>query len=107
MIEVLCAVDAAARDLSIDYFVAGAIARDIVLLNVFGIDTIRATRDIDLAVHVASWDQFAALKARLVESHGFVRANGAPQRLHYSMYPVDLVPFGGVVEPNGNIEWPP
>lgn len=107
-VEVLCAVDSAARDLAIDYFVAGAMARDIVLLNVLGFDTLRATRDIDLAVNVSSWDQFDALKTRLIDSHGFSMGNGAAQRVYYeSVYPVDLVPFGGVVEDDGNISWPP
>jgi predicted nucleotidyltransferase len=106
-VEVLSAVDSAARDLAIGYFVAGAMARDIVLLNVFGFDTMRATRDIDLAVHVSGWDQFDALKTRLIDSHGFSRATGVAQRLYYSVYLVDLVPFGGVVESDGNINWPP
>lgn len=107
-VDVLCAVDSAARDLAIDYFVAGAMARDIVLLNVLGFDTLRATRDIDLAVNVSSWDQFDALKARLIDSHGFSTGNGAAQRVYYaSVYPVDLVPFGGIVEDDGNISWPP
>lgn len=107
-VEVLCAVDSAARDLAIDYFVAGAMARDIVLLNVLGFDTLRATRDIDLAVSVSGWDQFDALKTRLIDSHGFSTGNGASQRVYYAaVYPVDLVPFGGVVEDDGNISWPP
>ncbi|MFO1406547.1 MAG: nucleotidyl transferase AbiEii/AbiGii toxin family protein [Steroidobacteraceae bacterium] len=107
-VEVLCAVDSAARDLAIDYFVAGAMARDIVLLNVRGFDTLRATRDIDLAVSVSGWDQFDALKTRLIDSHGFSTGNGATQRVYYAaVYPVDLVPFGGVVEDDGNISWPP
>lgn len=107
-VEVLSAVDSAARDLAIGYFVAGAMARDIVLPNVSGIDTIRATRDIDLAVHVSGWDHFDALKMRLIDSHGFSMGNGAAQRMYYwSAYPVDLVPFGGVVENDGNIKWPP
>jgi predicted nucleotidyltransferase len=107
-LEVLSAVDSAARDLAIRYFVAGAMARDIVLLNIFGIDTIEATRDIDLAVHVSGWDQFDALKMRLIDSHGFSLGNGAAQRVYYaSTYPVDLVPFGGVIEKDGNINWPP
>lgn len=107
-IEVLRAVHAAASDLAIGYFVAGAMARDIVMLNVFGFDTIRATRDLDLAVHVSGWDQFDALEQRLVDSHRFSVANSTVQRLYYSVtYPVDLVPFGGVVELDGNINWPP
>lgn len=64
-VEVLSAVDSVARELAIGYFVAGAMARDIVLLN-------------------------------------------AAQRVYYaSIYPVDLVPFGGVVENDGNLVWPP
>ena len=107
-VEVLRAVDAAARDLAIGYFVAGAMARDIVLLNVFGFDTIRATRDLDLAVHVSGWDQFNALKKRLIDAHRFSMANSAVQKVYSpSQYPVDLVPFGGVVERDGNIKWPP
>ena len=107
-VEVLRAVNAAARDLAIDYFVAGAMARDIVLLNVLGFDTLRATRDIDLAVNVSGWDQFDALKMRLIDSHGFSMGNGAAQRVYYaSAYPVDLVPFGGVVGNDSNIKWPP
>jgi predicted nucleotidyltransferase len=107
-VEVLSAVDSAARDLDIGYFVAGAMARDIVLLNVFGFETIRATRDIDLAVHVSGWGQFDALKMRLIASHDFSMGEGAAQRVFYSgIYPVDLVPFGGVVEKDGSINWPP
>jgi predicted nucleotidyltransferase len=107
-VEVLSAVNAAARDLAIDYFVAGAMARDIVLLNVLGFDTLRATRDIDLAVNVSGWDQFDALKNRLIDSHGFSKGNAAAQRVYYaSVYPVDLVPFGGVVDIDSNIKWPP
>ncbi len=107
-IEVLRAVDAAATALAIPYFVAGAMARDIIMLNVFGFDTIRATRDLDLAVHVAGWDQFAALKKRLIDCNRFSPVSGSEQKLHYdSTYPVDLIPFGGVVESDGNINWPP
>ena len=108
IVEVLTAIDRAARDLGISYFVAGAMARDLVLHHVFAFDTMRATNDIDIAVHVSDWDQFDSLKQRLIDSQGFSVDLRAAQRLHYlSAFPVDLVPFGGVVESNGHISWPP
>ena len=49
-LAVLTVVDRVARELGLDYFVTGATARDILLYGVFGIDTGRLTRDVDLAV---------------------------------------------------------
>ncbi len=109
-VEVLRAVDAVAQTLAIDYFVAGAMARDIILRHVFGFDPelFLATRDIDLAVCVSGWEQFNVLKTRLIESGDFSLGHGGAQRLFYSgMYPVDLVPFGGVAERDGSVGWPP
>ena len=50
MLEVLRQVDRVARSLGLDYFVVGAMARDILLTGVFGLSAGRATRDVDLAV---------------------------------------------------------
>lgn len=98
----------AAERLSISYFVAGAMARDLVLFHVFGHEIQQATRDIDLAVHVSGWDQFELLTSRLVESGKFTIPSRAAQRLrHVSGYPVDLLPFGGVEGSQQTITWPP
>lgn len=109
-VEVLRAVDAVAQTLAIDYFVAGAMARDILFKHVLGFDPelFLATLDIDLAVCVSSWEQFDVLKTRLIESGEFSLGRGGAQRLFYSgMYPVDLVPFGGVAARDGSVGWPP
>lgn len=108
IVDVLRALDEAARDVGVLYFVAGAMARDIVLRHVLGFETSRATRDIDLAVHVSDWEQFAALRERLVASRRFSTRGDAAQRVYYeSGFPVDLVPFGGVVHDDGMLRWPP
>ncbi len=65
-LEVLTLVDRIARDLALEYFVTGAMARDILLYGVFGIDSGRATLDVDLAVAVDNWPRFDMVKARLV-----------------------------------------
>ncbi|MBI4013947.1 MAG: nucleotidyl transferase AbiEii/AbiGii toxin family protein [Candidatus Rokubacteria bacterium] len=113
MLEVLRQVDRVAREVALDYFVVGAMARDILLTGVFGLDAGRATRDVDLAVAVEGWPQFEAVKARLVGTGAFVSTEGAVQRLYHRATPertdywLDLIPFGGVEQPQHQIAWPP
>jgi predicted nucleotidyltransferase len=112
-LEVLRQVDRVARELVLDYFVVGAMARDILLNGVFGLYAGRATRDVDLAVAVDWWPQFEAIKARLVGTGAFVSDETAAQRLYHRAasegggYPLDLIPFGGVEQPENEIAWPP
>jgi predicted nucleotidyltransferase len=103
----------ACGDLSVPFFVAGAMARDILLNNVFGIETTRATQDIDLAIAVRNWDQFQALKDRLTATGEFDIVARRIERLYYKAsrdrpgYPVDLIPFRGVERQDQTIAWPP
>lgn len=112
-LEVLRQVDRVARALALDYFVVGAMARDILLKNVFRLDAGRATRDVDLGVAVEGWPQFEAIKARLVGMGAFVPDERKSQRLYHRAasegrgYPLDLIPFGGVAQPDNQIAWPP
>ncbi|HEY8369682.1 MAG TPA: nucleotidyl transferase AbiEii/AbiGii toxin family protein [Thermodesulfobacteriota bacterium] len=112
-LEVLRHVDRATREFAADYLVAGAMARDILLYGVFGLDPGRATLDLDLAVAVETWPQFDAIKVRLVETGAFAETRRAPHRLVYRAapdqrdYTLDLLPFGGVEAPPGTIAWPP
>ena len=112
-LEVLRQVDRVVRELALDYFVVGAMARDILLNGVFGLSAGRATRDVDLAVAVEGWPQFEAIKVRLVGTGAFVSDERAAERLYHRPasagrgYPLDLVPFGGVERPGNKIAWPP
>lgn len=101
-------LDQVAAGLQIPYFVIGATARDILIEHVHGLETTRATRDIDFAVAVSSWEEFARLKEELIGTGAF-RADEQSHRLSFGgngAYPLDLVPFDGV-ERNGEIAWPP
>ena len=112
-LAILRRVDSLVQELGIDYFVAGAIARDILMTGVFGLDTGRATRDVDLAVAVEGWAQFEAIKSRLIDTGQFAPAGKPAQRLYYRLqadtkgYPLDIIPFGGVEQASGTIAWPP
>lgn len=113
IVRVLRVIDPIARAAHCDYFVAGATARDLILVNVHGLPPGRATRDIDFGIAVESWDQFALLKNSLVATGHFESDGRALQRLMYSeqaarlSLPVDLIPFRGVASDESMIEWPP
>jgi predicted nucleotidyltransferase len=63
-----------ARSADCEYFVAGATARDLILVNVHGLRPGRATRDVDFGVAVESWAQFELLKERLIATREFAAA---------------------------------
>jgi predicted nucleotidyltransferase len=68
IVRVLRTLDPIAREADCAYFVAGATARDLILVNIYGLRPGRATRDIDFGIAVENWDRFALLKERLVET---------------------------------------
>jgi predicted nucleotidyltransferase len=113
VVRVLRSLDPIAKALNCAYFVAGATARDLVLVNVHGLLPGRATRDIDFGIAVESWTQFAIFKERLVETEEFVAASKAQQRVIFKdqalgfSVPVDLIPFRGVSSLRATIAWPP
>lgn len=106
-------IDHIARELKLPYFLAGAMARDILLTHVYGIETGRATRDVDFGVAIGAWEQFDLIKDKLIRTGRFSPADGIAQRIYYKPqganagYPVDIIPFGGVEAPPLSIAWPP
>ncbi len=92
----------------ISFFLAGATARDLLLWYGHKIHTGRATRDVDVAVAVAGWDEFSAFKSRLLASGMFAEDQNVPGRVRYqSRLDVDLLPFGGIEDAHRSIAWPP
>jgi predicted nucleotidyltransferase len=107
------AIDEAARALKLPYFLAGAMARDILLTHVHGIETGLATVDVDFGVAVAGWEEFEKIKAYLIAAGAFNAAAKTEHRLYYrppgaaTGYPIDIIPFRGVETPAQTIAWPP
>jgi len=93
-----------------DLLLVGAQARDLLLQYAHGIDTGRATEDIDVAFIVANWDEFLSLRTRLLESGRFLEL---PHTLHKLIHNgigtarVDLIPFAGIEDASRHIAWPP
>ena len=109
----LTLIERVTQELRLDYFVTGAMARDVLLYHVFGLETGRATLDVDLAVAVDSWPEFERIKMRLVETGAVITDETRPHRLFYratsdaGRYPLDLLPFGGLEQRPSEIAWPP
>ena len=83
LLDILRRVDTVARVLGIEYFVGGALARDLILLHVFGKNTGRATRDVDLGICVDDWARFDTLRTRLIETGAFSERSGIAHRLYF------------------------
>lgn len=64
----------------------------------------RVTRDVDTLVHVATWEEFAALKRRLIEV-GF-REGREPQRLYFDAAELDVIPYSPTLAPQERLQWP-
>ncbi len=110
VLEPLKAVAQTANSLDLQYFLAGATARDLVLENIFGRPPGKLTRDLDFGFVLSDWKQFENLKAALI-STGRFKPDREIQRVLYQhsagmSVRVDLIPFGGVQE-GSQISWPP
>jgi predicted nucleotidyltransferase len=97
-----------AESLNVPFFVIGATARDIILSECYGIEVGRATKDIDLAVQVPDWPGYEQLKDGLIRTGKFKIDKKQAQRLLYEkLFPIDMIPFGTIAEPDGCLSWPP
>lgn len=111
-LQLLRVLDPIAEQMKCPYFIAGATARDLILVNLHGLQPGRATYDVDFGVAVQNWNDFADLKEQLIAT-GTFSPTKAPHRLLYkdsngnTSIPVDLIPFGGIESENGVIAWPP
>jgi len=102
------AIAEVAESLSVPFFVVGAAARDMILTEYYELETGLATKDVDLAVQVSDWDSYERLRECLIGTGEFERDKKQAQRLLYEKwYPIDIVPFGAIAEPNDSLSWPP
>lgn len=103
----LGSLSAACRELGIDFYVLGALARDLHLQQIHDIDVPRRTRDVDVAVAIDEWDSYEDLREKLIEEHGFTDEQEKQKVRSPEEVELDLIPFGGVEEAHGRIRFPP
>lgn len=110
-VAVIREIDSLAVELNLPYFVVGAMARDIVITHVFGLETGQATHDVDFAMAVESWDQYESITQQLLTRKQFQKGD-VVHKLYYVhasgiRYPLDVIPFRGVEHAQHTIAWPP
>ena len=111
LVDLYADINGHAQALGVDFLVVGATARDSVLVHGYGCDIERGTTDVDFGIHVASWDEFGALKDRLLAAgyqadarkmHKLSREDEGGLR-----WEIDIVPFGEIAGHGHVIRWPP
>ncbi len=109
-IEALQELRGIAGELDLDFFIVGALARDIVMGHLYGLPSRRLTRDIDLAVCVASWEEYGVLTGSLLSSGKFLKGD-QKQRFVFSGIDedriIDVIPFGDISDHKSRVFWPP
>lgn len=106
-------IDGILKRLQCPYMLVGALARDMLLHNVFGQPIYRSTQDVDIAILIDSWERFRAVKSAFVQNPDFREHPSKPFRVMYkppaSDYPipVDILPFGEIATEAELFRWPP
>lgn len=109
MSEAMAALQRGFEHFGIDFYIIGAVARDIWLSQVHNEPPQRMTKDLDVAVFIANTAVYAGLQAWLVEQEGFRRLPSSAFCLLYtsatstSNVAVDLMPFGAIADEAGDV----
>lgn len=107
--RVLRTIDRAAAAVHADWFLTGAMARDWVFTLMHGIDTLRATRDADIGIALAGWDEFERVRNHILNEGEFDADRSLHRLKHRQLrgFHIDLVPFGRLGGTHAEIAWPP
>ena len=106
LIRALLEIKKTADGFKIDFFVIGATARDIIMEHFYKIKAPRMTKDIDVAVCVANWEEYKALTDALLATGKFFR--GAKKHSYdFEGMVIDIIPFGDISGRDNRISWPP
>ncbi len=90
--------------LGLDFYIVGAVARDIWLAQQ-GARPHRMTTDLDLAVYIADETQYDGLITSLLQTENFTSIRSSAFAVHHSptRTTVDLMPFGAIAALGGTV----
>lgn len=111
LVEIYSQIHSIAAKLSVPLLIVGATARDIILVHSYNAAIERGTKDVDFGIEVQSWEHYEELRAALIEA-GFTPHSKKAHQLDTTdsdclPWEIDLIPFGGVSDADGQIAWPP
>lgn len=97
MSDMLEDIAAVFRKFGLDFYLVGAVARDVHLNRIEEWRTLRRTKDIDIAVMLNSEEQFYEVKCALISSGNFTEHRSEPIKLFYKdELEIDVLPFGEI-----------
>ena len=102
--EMLFALERGFEKFGIDFYLVGAVARDVWMSGINKIAPRRTTGDIDFAVLINDKGTYEALKTYLIEAEGFHPFKGNAFVLIWKdKTEVDLLPFGAIEDEDGKV----
>jgi predicted nucleotidyltransferase len=111
MTAAMAALQRGFEQFGIDFYIVGAVARDIWMTQVYAEPMRRMTKDLDLAVFITDTAQYEALQDWLVKHEDFTVAKHSAFCLHYhkdagaESVTVDLMPFGAIANEEGDVHF--
>lgn len=95
--EVFIFLEEQLSQLEIDFYLIGAIAKDMWMSGVHEVSLGRITTDLDIAVLIDNEEKFNLLKNKLVNTGRFTSLKNSPYTLLFDgRIQLDMLPFGGV-----------
>ncbi len=86
--------------------IIGAIARIVLLENIYGYTRGRATKDLDLSVFISDWEEYDNIMNEFINKYSFRKNKKIYHRISNDEYTIDIIPSGEIAK-NGEISWPP
>ncbi|WP_324680592.1 nucleotidyl transferase AbiEii/AbiGii toxin family protein [Hymenobacter sp. GOD-10R] len=111
MSQAMEALERGFAQFGIDFYLIGAVARDIWLTQVYDEPARRMTKDLDLAVFIHDTAEYEALLSWLQEREGFRLTAHSAFCLLYEPAPnasrvtIDLMPFGAIADEAGTVHF--
>jgi predicted nucleotidyltransferase len=97
VLEMLAALEDVLKKLDIDFYLVGALARDIGLSSNPRFAPQRKTNDVDVAILLASEEQFYQVKQALLDTRDFTAHESESIKLFFkNAVELDLLPFGEI-----------
>ena len=97
ILQMLAAMEPVLKAYNVEFYLVGAVARDIHFSKHPQLASKRATLDIDFAIMVDNEDQFYYIKDALLETGAFTAHETEAIKLFYkNSIEIDLLPFGGI-----------
>jgi predicted nucleotidyltransferase len=97
LLETLAALQPVFVEFNIDFYLVGAVARDIHLSCNLALSPKRKTKDVDIAVMIADEGQFYSIKDALLQTGVFTAHETEAIKLFYKQaIEIDLMPFGEI-----------